>query len=144
MSYYHSLAFQLRLRHLPEGEVARVLQDVRELSVASGTSPDVEFGPAEQYAASFPAGRQRFDLPLCVFLACLLAALVLGVGNVAADLRGAARLLPPGPSLLASAALLVGGATTAIVLLHRLPRAFRRQDRGQAGMRRPDAEELPG
>lgn len=140
MSYYHDLAFHLRLRQLPESEVVRVLQDVRELSVASGTSPDVEFGPADEYAASFPKGRQRIDLSLCLFVACVLTALAIGVWNMAADLRGTARLLSPGQSLLAFAGLFVVGATTAIGLLHRLPRAFRRQDRPD-GTGRPSSVE---
>ncbi len=125
--YYRALAFHLRLRQLPEAEVARVLHEVRELSWASGTTPEAEFGPAQDYADQFDRRKQRYGPGLVVFLVCLLAIFVLQVTNMVAGLGIGDRLLPPGPTLLTCAALFVGGAAFAIVHEHRLPRAFRRK-----------------
>ncbi|WP_229074474.1 hypothetical protein [Actinoplanes sp. DH11] len=124
--YYRSLAFHLRLRHLPEPEVTRILADVHDLARASGSAPAAEFGPAPEYAETFDSREQRYRLSHVVFLGCFLAGVLLVVGNMAGELRGGDRLLPPGPTLLTLAALFAGGATFAVLFEHRLPRAFRR------------------
>lgn len=125
INYYRTLAFHLRLRQLPETRVAQILQEVRELSLASGSAPEAEFGPAQEYAEQFGRRQRRCTASLVVFSACLLACLAIQVLNMSAGLRGGDRLLPPGPTLLICAVLLVGGATFAVLYEHRLPRAFR-------------------
>jgi hypothetical protein len=127
IGYYRSLAFHLRLQQLPESEVARILEEVRELSRACGSTPQAEFGSAQDYAEQFERRKQRWGLSLVVFLTCALAAFVLQVMNTTAVLRGGDRLLPPGPSVLTYAALFVGGACFAVLYEHRLPRAFRKE-----------------
>ncbi len=127
VGYYRALAFNLRLRHLPEAEVARILEEVRELSRACGSTPQTEFGPAADYAEQFDRRQQRYGLSSVVFLACVLAVFFIQLMNMTADLRGTDRLLPPGPTLLACAALFVGGASFAVLYEHRLPPAFRKR-----------------
>lgn len=101
--------------------------EVRELALTSGLTPEAEFGRPEDYAGSFDRGRRRVDLALCAFVTCVVVILALASWNMAADLRGSARLTTPGQSLFVFALLFVSGATTDILLLHRLPRAVRRQ-----------------
>ncbi|PNI09456.1 hypothetical protein CXX84_04120 [Arthrobacter sp. AFG7.2] len=59
MSYERNLAFNLRVRGLPESEIAEVLDEVRAHQAASGSSAAAEFGPAEEYAKQFPKGKRR-------------------------------------------------------------------------------------
>ena len=126
IGYYRALAFNLRLRHLSEAEVTCILEEVRELSRAGGSTPQAEFGSAQSYADQFDRRKYRYGLSLVVFLACVLTAFLIQVMNMTADLRGGDRLLPTGLSLLTYAALFVGGATFAVLYEHRLPRAFRK------------------
>jgi hypothetical protein len=126
IGYYRALAFNLRLRHLAEAEVSRILGEVRELSRAGGSTPQAEFGSATEYAEQFERRKFRYGPSSVVFLACVLTGFVIQVMNMTADLRGGDRLLSPGFSLLTYAALFVGGATFAVLYEHRLPRAFRR------------------
>ena len=126
VGYYRALAFNLRLRHLTEAEVTRILEEVRELSRAGGVKPQAEFGPAQDYAEQFDRREHRWGPSLVVFLACVLTGFFIQVMNMTADLRGGDRLLPPGLSLLTYAALFVGGASFAVLYEHRLPRAFRK------------------
>jgi hypothetical protein len=64
MSYAQDLALHLRLRDVPEPEVADIVAEVDEY-VATGGDPVAYFGTAEQYAARFPAGApgRRRGLP---------------------------------------------------------------------------------
>ncbi|MCA2215427.1 hypothetical protein [Jidongwangia harbinensis] len=124
IGYYRTLAFNLRLRHLPEAEVARILEEARELSWACGSTPQAEFGSAQDYAEQFDRRKRRYGLSLVVFLACVLTGFFIQLMNMTADLRGGDRLLPPGLSLLTYAALFVGGASFAVLYEHRLPRGF--------------------
>jgi len=126
IGYYRALAFSLRLRRLPEAEVARILEEARELSWACGSTPQAEFGSAQDYAEQFDRGRRRYGLSLVVFLACVLTGFFIKLMNMTADLRGGDRLLPPGLSLLTYAALFVGGASFVVLYEHRLPRGFRK------------------
>ncbi len=128
VGYYRALAFNLRLRHLTEAEVTRILEEVRELSQACGSTPRAEFGSAQDYAEQFDRRKRRYGPSLVVFLACALTSFFIQVMNMTAGLRGGDRLLPPGLSLLSNAALLVGGATFAVLYEHRLPRDFRKID----------------
>ena len=123
-SYYRDLAFHLRLRQLPEAEVARVLEDVRELVEVSGSAPEAEFGPAQQYAGQFERRERRRSPSVLVFSACALLGLAVGLADVVTDLRGEA-WLPPGVRLLVFAGLLVAGGAFAVTYDSRLPRAFR-------------------
>ncbi|WP_432535556.1 hypothetical protein [Kineococcus arenarius] len=123
-AYYRDLAFHLRLRQLPEAEVVRVLEEVRELALTSGCAPEVEFGPAQEYAEQFDQRERRYAWGSRVFTVCGLLALAIGLTDVVAELRGE-DFLPPGSLLLIFAGLLVGGALVAVVHGHRLPRGFR-------------------
>jgi hypothetical protein len=125
LGYYRALAFNLRLRRLPEAEVTRILEDARELSGACRSTPQAEFGSARDYAEQFDRRHRRYGLSLVVFLACVLTGFVIQLMNMTADLRGGDRLLPPGLSLPTYAALFVGGASFAVLYEHRLPRGFR-------------------
>ena len=125
LGYYRALAFSLRLRHLSEPEVTRILEEVRELSRAGGSAPQAEFGSAQEYAEQFDRRKYRYGTSSVVFLACVLTAFLIQVLNMTADLRGGDRLLPLGLSLLTYAVLFVGGASFAVLYEHRLPRTFR-------------------
>jgi hypothetical protein len=124
--YYRALAFNLRLRQLPEAEVARILEEVRELSVECGSTPQAEFGSAQDYAEQFDRRKYRYGLSVGVFLACVLTGFVIQLMNMTASLRGSERLLPPGLALLTYVVLFVAGATFVVVHEHRLPRSFRK------------------
>ncbi len=82
MNYYASLAFQLRLRKLPEERIAEILQEVRDLSRESGQNPDDQFGPPTTYAEQFPMGnvRSRATRIAIAVLAVAIAAMALDVG----------------------------------------------------------------
>ena len=56
----------------------------------------------------------------------MLVAFLIQVMNMTADLRGIARLFPPGLSLVTYAVLFVGGASFAVLYEHRLPHGFRK------------------
>lgn len=73
MSYEHDLAFNLRQRGLPESQVAEVIEEVRAHTATTGVSAEAEFGPAEQYAESFPAVKRRSPGQRVVAVAVLLA-----------------------------------------------------------------------
>jgi hypothetical protein len=124
VGYYRALAFNLRLRHLPEAEVARILEEARELSWACGSTPQAEFGSAQEYAEQFDRRKRRHGLSLVVFLACMLTCFFIQLMNMTADLRGGNRLLSPGLSLLTYAALFLGAASFVVLYEHRLPRGF--------------------
>ncbi|WP_337059925.1 hypothetical protein [Kineococcus sp. G2] len=123
-AYYRDLAFHLRSRQLPEAEVTRILVEVRELVRASGSAPEVEFGPAREYAEQFAGQERRHGWGPRVFTVCGLLGLVIGLTDVVAELRGR-EFLPPGSLLLVFAGLIVGGSVVAVVHGHRLPRDFR-------------------
>ena len=125
-SYYHSLAFHLRQRHLPETEVTRILAEVHELCREGAVAPTEEFGPAQQYAERFEQRKRRYDAGTLVFIGCVLACGVITSMNVLARLGVGDRLLPPGLAVLAYVVLLAGGTAFAIGYGRRLPRKLRR------------------
>lgn len=59
MSYEHDLAFALRLRGLSEARIAEAVREVQAHTLSAGTSPEDEFGTAEEYASTFPATKRR-------------------------------------------------------------------------------------
>jgi hypothetical protein len=59
MSYEERLTFNLRVRGLPEPEIAEVLDEVRAHEAATGTAADAEFGTAKEYAKQFPKQKSR-------------------------------------------------------------------------------------
>ncbi|MDQ0821517.1 hypothetical protein QFZ79_003893 [Arthrobacter sp. V4I6] len=59
MSYEERLTFNLRVRGLPEPEIAEVLDEVRAHEAATGTAAEAEFGAAEEYAMQFPKQKSR-------------------------------------------------------------------------------------
>ncbi|MEU8387497.1 hypothetical protein [Micromonospora sp. NPDC048843] len=76
MSYYGSLAFNLRLRRVPEPKIVEVLREVRALSQESGQEPEQQFGPAATYAEKFPKGTVR-SLPTRLAIGCLAIAIAI-------------------------------------------------------------------
>ena len=56
MSYYHDLAFRLRLRRLPEAQIGEILHEVQDLCEQAEQEPKEQFGPAAAYAGQFPTG----------------------------------------------------------------------------------------
>ena len=74
MSYYASLAFNLRLRRIPESKILEILREVRDLSQESGQEPEPQFGPASVYAERFPKGTAR-SLPTRLAIGCLALAI---------------------------------------------------------------------
>ncbi|MFD0485401.1 hypothetical protein ACFQ46_22645 [Kineococcus sp. GCM10028916] len=135
-SYYHSLAFHLRQRHLPEAEVTRILAEVHELCCEGEIAPADEFGPAQQYAAQFAQRKRRYDVGTLVFIGCVLVCGVITLMNVLARLGVGDRLLPLGLAVLAYVVLLAGGAAFAIGHGRRLPRELRRRLGQQAEVAR--------
>jgi hypothetical protein len=59
MSYERNLTFNLRVRGLSEAEIAETLAEVRAHVDAAGTSAEVEFGTADEYAKQFPKRKRR-------------------------------------------------------------------------------------
>jgi len=59
MSYERNLTFNLRIRGLPEDEIAETLDEVRAHQAAAGTPAEAEFGTAEEYAKQFPKTKMR-------------------------------------------------------------------------------------
>ena len=59
MSYEERLTFNLRVRGLPEPEIAEVLDEVRAHEAATGTAAEAEFGTAKEYAKQFPKQKSR-------------------------------------------------------------------------------------
>ena len=59
MSYERKLTFNLRLRGLPEAEIADVIDEVRAHEAAAGTPAEADFGTAEEYASQFPKKKRR-------------------------------------------------------------------------------------
>jgi hypothetical protein len=57
MTYYAALAEALRTRRCTEAQVRNALMDVHETTARSGGTPEDEFGPARQYAATFTGTR---------------------------------------------------------------------------------------
>ncbi|WP_018218099.1 hypothetical protein [Salinispora vitiensis] len=125
MSYYANLAFQLRLRRLPEPQIAEILREVRRRSDDSGQEPAHQFGSPGAYAAQFPKGKIR-SLPTRTAIATI-------------GLAAAVTAVDMGMNLFANSRLQLGGVRVIFVLLaveamvviaaiaadHRLPRSFR-------------------
>jgi hypothetical protein len=59
MSYDRDLAFNLRIRGLPEDEIAEALAEVRAHAATAGSPAEDEFGTAQQYARQFPKQKAR-------------------------------------------------------------------------------------
>jgi hypothetical protein len=59
MTYERDLAFNLRIRGIPEHEIAEILEEVRTHEAATGTPAKDEFGAAQVYAKQFPKGKSR-------------------------------------------------------------------------------------
>jgi len=59
MSYERHLAFNLRIRGLPEDEIAEALDEVRAHAAATGSPAEDEFGSAQMYAQQFPQRKRR-------------------------------------------------------------------------------------
>lgn len=129
MSYERELAFNLRLRGVPETRVAAAIEEVRAHAASADTSAEAEFGTAEEYAASFPEGKRRSRgrrvIAVAVLLATayVLAALVLTplIGFDVKDITGPLMLWPAGVLVAAG---LVGGFLTDY--LRQTPRTPRR------------------
>ena len=54
MSYEHDLAFNLRLRGIPEPQIAEAVEEVRVHTHSTGQSAEDEFGSTDEYAQTFP------------------------------------------------------------------------------------------
>ena len=125
MSYYQSLAFQLRLRSLPEDRIAEILTDVSGVASDSGRPPRDEFGDPQTYAQKFPRGHQRSPGGRVLLIGAVLSAVAL-VANVNANLFFDASIAPVGlPLVLWAAAFLAAATVVGIVLDRRLPEGFR-------------------
>jgi len=59
MTYERDLAFNLRIRGIPECEIAEIVAEVRAHEAATGTPAKDEFGAAQEYAKQFPKGKSR-------------------------------------------------------------------------------------
>ena len=74
--YYRDLSMELRMRKVPETRIAEILREVNEHSSVSGQPPEEEFGPAMDYAKSFPEQKgQTVSMKafMAVLAPCLLA-----------------------------------------------------------------------
>ena len=58
MSYERDLAFNLRIRGLPEDEIAETLDEVRAHAAANGSPAEDEFGSPQEYAKQFPSRKR--------------------------------------------------------------------------------------
>lgn len=134
MSYARRLACALRRRGLTEDRISEVLADVRELTTATGTSAEDEFGSVEEYAQTFPQGRRRPVTPSRLgSWAVLLLAFGLHVLSVELRRRGAGPPLPWQATLLVWLAAFPAAAAVSALIDHRLPRR-----------RRPPSADVPG
>ncbi|WP_298042451.1 hypothetical protein [uncultured Citricoccus sp.] len=108
MSYEHDLAFNLRQRGLPESQIVEAIEEVRTHTAATGVSAEAEFGPAEQYAESFPAVKRRNRGQRVVAVAVLLA-IAYGLASLALKpLTGFDIKVLTGPVTLWPALVIVG------------------------------------
>lgn len=125
MSYYNDLAFQLRLRQVPEPQIAETLREVRNLSEESGQDPQEQFGPASTYAEQFPKGEKR-SRAMRIAIA-ILAATIAIEGFDLAQAVATDRALYVGPVrvFLIMLGIQIVTIVAAIVANHRLPEGFR-------------------
>jgi hypothetical protein len=123
MTFYNDLAFRLRMRRLPEDEVAQVMLTVRQHELASGENAAEAFPDVGAYAEQFPRGTYRS--PVDRAIALLLGAVPLFfVANTVMNLSTGDYLLPPMPLLAASLVVFVGLVLLALRRTKRLPAAF--------------------
>jgi hypothetical protein len=125
MSYYHSLAFYLRLRRVPESKIAEILHDVRELSQQSGEDPAQQFGPAATYAQQVPAGRVRSGATRIAIAIFTIGLAVLVVDLLLRSFGDTHLAIGPVPLALIVIALDIPIVACVIALEHRLPSGFR-------------------
>lgn len=117
MSYEHDLAFNLRQRGLAESQVAEAIEEVRAHTATTGVSAEAEFGPAEQYAESFPSVKRHSTGQRVVAVAVLLA-IAYGLASLALkpltgfDLKVLTGPLTLWPALVIVGAGLLGGFLT--------------------------------
>ena len=116
MSYERRLTFNLRVRGLPEPEIAEVLDEVRAHEAATGMAAEAEFGTAEEYAKQFPKQKSRTRgktiTAISTALAVAYVLLVVVLAILGVDIRelvGPVTLLPGTGLILAG--LLAGFLT---------------------------------
>jgi len=135
MSYYRSLAFELRLRGVPEDAVSAEL--IRVANLSADRDPTDEFGTPSGHAALFEKQKHKNASSRLIVLGglLLLVALLVQLGSLVLWRTEIRPLAFP----LFAAMLPVFGAVllTALALEMRLPRQFRRHQRGDGGATAP-------
>jgi hypothetical protein len=113
MSYERDLAFNLRIRGLPEDEIAETLDEVRAHAAANGSPAEDEFGSPQEYAKQFPKQKTRSRGYAIAMVGAVLAITYAAVAMLllpflridVRDLVGPIRLLP-------ALVLLLGGVVS--------------------------------
>jgi Flp pilus assembly protein TadB len=129
MTYERDLAFNLRLRGVPESQVAEAIEEVRAHTASADSSPEAEFGTAQEYAASFPAVKRRSQGQRVIAVAVLLAIAYVVTALVLKPLIGFDVTVITGPLILWPALVLVAAGLLGGFLtdyLRPAPRANRR------------------
>ncbi|MBB5748730.1 hypothetical protein [Micrococcus sp. TA1] len=129
MTYERDLAFNLRLRGVPEAQVAEAIEEVRAHTASDDSSPEAEFGTAQEYAASFPAVKRRSQGQRVIAVTVLLAIAYVVTALVLKPLVGFDVTVITGPLILWPALVLVAAGLLGGFLtdyLRPAPRATRR------------------
>jgi hypothetical protein len=137
VNYYRQLAFELRCRRLDEASIVEAMEDVHELSIASGSAPSATFGEAETYAATFAKGRTTSRGRIVTYLGAALAIAQIFIQTGLESHFDHELLFGPLKALwLIGLAIIFGGIILGVAVDHALPRAFRTTERG------PEAESM--
>lgn len=117
MNYERDLAFNLRIRGLPEDEIAETLDEVRAHEVASGTPARDEFGTAQEYAKQFPKKKRRSAGQVIMMTAVMLALIYVAVATLLLpflriDVRDIVGPIRPWPGLVLILAGALAGCLT--------------------------------
>lgn len=127
MSYYHDLAFELRMRGQSEERVEEILREVEDFVRSAGGAPEDEFGSAADFATRY-AKRRRVTAGHWIFMPAIFAAIVLYIASLLLFDSGGPAVRPwvMGISLV----VLVAAATAVATMVNRrLPRSFHRSGR---------------
>ena len=133
MSYYHDLAFQLRLRRLPEAQIVEILYEVQDLCEQAEQEPKEQFGPAAAYAGQVPKGTTMSSVNKAANVVLLVTVAAMAANLVLALLSGSSLRVGPVPVYFVLLAVQVVVIVGAIVADHRLPGAFRASEPATSG-----------